>query len=220
MKDPFIFPPIPWLQRAAQPVADYLFFPTLPLHVHEIVAGALLYSVIYYPVSPILSTLLFPRHYPQLSRKRRLNWDAHVVSLVQSCLINGLALWVMVVDEERKAMTWEERIWGYTGASGMIQGLAAGYFVWDLIVTSRNLDVFGLGTLAHAISALLVFSLGFVCCSPLLFHALPRLTSSYAATVPKLLRLHLYPLGALDAVPQYPLVPRQTRHDGHFGPAV
>jgi hypothetical protein len=166
MKDPFLFPPIPWLQRAVQPVADYLSLPTLPLHVHEVVAGALLYSVIYYPISPILSSLVFPRHYPQLSRKRKLNWDAHVVSLVQSCLINGLALWVMVVDAERKAMTWEERIWGYTGASGMIQGLAAGYFVWDLVVTSRNLDVFGLGTLAHAMSALVVFSLGFVCYSP------------------------------------------------------
>ncbi|KAK9444332.1 TRAM/LAG1/CLN8 like protein [Metarhizium brunneum] len=96
-----------------------------------------------------------------MPRKRRLNWDAHVVSMIQATLINGLAIWVMIADDERREMSWEERIWGYTGATSMIQALAAGYFVWDLIVTSMNLDVFGLGTLAHAIAALLVFSLGF-----------------------------------------------------------
>lgn len=71
----------------------------------------------------------------------------------------------MLVDKERSNMNWEERIWGYTGAAGMIQALAAGYFVWDLVVTSLNFDVFGLGTLAHAVAALIVYSLGFVCIS-------------------------------------------------------
>lgn len=71
----------------------------------------------------------------------------------------------MVVDQERKNMDSEERIWGYTGAAGMVQALAAGYFVWDLCVTSTNLNVFGLGTLAHAIAALFVYTLGFVSCT-------------------------------------------------------
>ncbi|KAI9171895.1 TLC domain-containing protein [Paramyrothecium foliicola] len=161
MKDPFFIPPLPWLSELVQPFADYFGFASLPLHVHEILAAALFYSVIFYPISPILSKLLAPQHYTALPRKSRLNWDAHVVSMVQSTLINGLALWVMWQDEERKHMNWEERIWGYTGAAGLIQSLAAGYFVWDLVVTSLHLDVFGLGTLAHAISALLVYSLGF-----------------------------------------------------------
>lgn len=133
----------------------------MPLHIHEVIFGALFYSIIFYPISPILSRILAPKHYISLSRKRRLNWDAHVVSMVQSLLINGLAIWVMIVDNERAAMTWEERVWGYTGATSMIQGLAAGYFAWDLVVTSFNMDVFGPGTLAHAIAALLVYSLGF-----------------------------------------------------------
>lgn len=166
MEDPFPIQPIPWLQRAVQPVADLFGFASLPLHIHEVLAGCLLYGVIYYPLSPILSSIFFPNVYPQLPRRRKISWHAHVVSLVQSCLINAVALWVMFVDNERKNMTWEERIWGYTGSCGMVQGLAAGYFLWDLIVTSRNMDVFGNGTLAHAISALAVYSLGFVssCC--------------------------------------------------------
>ncbi|KAJ4320587.1 hypothetical protein N0V84_005769 [Fusarium piperis] len=161
MKDPFFLPPVPWLAEKAQPWADLLDLPSLPLHIHEVLAAALLYSVVFWPISPWLSNMLAPEHYSKLPRKRRLNWDAHVVSMVQSTLINGLAIWVMFTDNEIKNMNWEERIWGYTGAAGFIQSLAAGYFLWDLVVTSLNLDVFGLGTLAHAVAALVVYSLGF-----------------------------------------------------------
>ncbi|CRK45728.1 hypothetical protein BN1723_001071 [Verticillium longisporum] len=161
MKDPFPLEPLPWLSKAAQPWADYLSLPSLPLHIHEVLIAGLLYSVIYWPVSPLLSNLLVGERYRSLPRKRRVNWDAHVVSFFQSTLINGLALWIMFVDDERREMDWQARIWGYTGAVGMIQALAAGYFLWDLVVTSLNMDVFGPGTLAHAVSALLVYSFGF-----------------------------------------------------------
>ncbi|KAG5994950.1 hypothetical protein E4U52_000544 [Claviceps spartinae] len=161
MKDPFFVKPLPWLVDLAQPLCDRVGLPALSLHVHEILVAALFYSVIFYPVSPILSRILAPKYYSRLSRKRRLNWNAHVVSMIQSILINGLAIWVIMTDKERAGMTWEERIWGYTGGTSMIQGLAAGYFVWDLVITSLNLTVFGLGTLAHALAALIVFSFGF-----------------------------------------------------------
>lgn len=162
MKDPFPLPPVPWMSELAKPLADYFNLPTLPLHIHEIVYAASLYSVVFWPLSPMLSSWLAPEHYSKLSRKKRLNWDAHVVSMVQSCLINAIALWVIWADDERSQMDWEGRVWGYTGACAMVQALAAGYFVWDLIITSFNLDVFGIGTLAHAVAALLVYSLGFV----------------------------------------------------------
>lgn len=162
MKDPFFIGPVPWIVKLTQPLCDRLNLPALPLHIHEVAVAALFYSFICNPVSPFLSRMIVPGHYNKLSRKRRLNWDVHVVSMIQSILINVLATWVMIKDKERSAMNWEERIWGYTGAMSMIQSLAAGYFVWDLCITSRNLDVFGLGTLAHAIAALLVYSFGYV----------------------------------------------------------
>lgn len=59
-------------------------------------------------------------------------------------------------------MGWEERVWGYDGAGGMIQAFAAGYFLWDLMICIRWFSVFGWGLLAHAMAALVVFSLGFV----------------------------------------------------------
>lgn len=68
----------------------------------------------------------------------------------------------MWVDEERSEMDTKERVFGYTGASGLIQAFAGGYFLWDLVITAQNLKIFGIGMLFHAISALCVFSLGFV----------------------------------------------------------
>ena len=162
MKDPFIISPIPWLADLVQPWCHRFGMTTLPLHIHEVIFAALLYSLIFWPISPILSNIFASEHYSKLSRKRRLNWDAHVVSMAQSCLINVLAIWIIAVNDERQGMEWDDRIWAYDGACALIQSLATGYFVWDLFVTSFNLDVFGIGTLAHAISALLVYSLGYV----------------------------------------------------------
>jgi TLC domain len=171
MRDPFFLPPLPALSKAVQPWADKYSMPTLPLHVHEVILAAGFYTFVHVVVSPVLSKRFFPKYYPSHSRSKKVNWDAHVVSLIQSTLINVLALWVMYTDEERKGMDWQERIWGYTGAAGLVQALALGYFVWDLITTVLFLDVFGLGLLAHALSALVVYSFGFVrLASPSPFH--------------------------------------------------
>ncbi len=163
MLDPIPSPPT-WLFNFTKPYAEAIALPTLPYHVHEVIFAYLLYQNIELIVSPRLSTWLFPNIYPKLNRRTRINWDVHVVSLFQSCIINTLALWVMFKDEERADMKHSaiERIHGYTGASGLIQAFAAGYFLWDFIVSSRHLSVFGLGIWAHALSALTVFSFGFV----------------------------------------------------------
>lgn len=161
MLDP-VPPPAFWLSTLVTPISNTLSFPTLPLHIHELIASFLFYQCVQTIVSPLLSAYLFPTIYPNLNRRTKINWDVHVVSLVQSCSINAAALWVMYVDEERKDMSALERVYGYTGGCGMIQGLAAGYFLWDLAVTSRNLSIFGVGMWAHAVCALCVFSFGFV----------------------------------------------------------
>jgi len=161
MHDPFFIPPIPWLSKAVQPFADYFSLTTLPLHIHEVLGSFLGYTFINTFFAPWISKKIFPVQYGKLSKERKINWDVHVVSLCQSTMINTLALWVMWTDEERKSMDWVQRVWGYTGAAGMIQGLATGYFLWDLMITLQNVKVFGYGMLAHALSALLVFSFGF-----------------------------------------------------------
>jgi hypothetical protein len=90
---------------------------------------------------------------------------------VQSTLINVLALWVMRVDTERSGMTSGERVYGYTGAGGLVQAMAAGYFLWDLMISTIHFKIFGPGLWFHAVSALWVFSFGFVSA---LFPVTPR----------------------------------------------
>ncbi|KAF2258776.1 DUF887-domain-containing protein [Lojkania enalia] len=161
MHDPFPIPPPEALQNLIRPIAEYLSLHTLPLHFHEVAIAALLYHVTNVYLAPTFSRFFFPRIYNKFNARTKLNWDAHIVSFVQSSLINVLALWVIFADEERAEMNWQGKIWGYTGASGLIQAFAGGYFVWDLFITLQNINIFGLGMLAHAVSALFVFSLGF-----------------------------------------------------------
>lgn len=161
MKDPFPIAPIPALSEWVRPFAEKFNLIVLPQHIHEVIFAALMYTFVHLVISPWLSMKYAPKQYPT-HRGKRASWDSHVVSLFQSTLINILALWCMFADEERKTFDWQARIWGYTGASGMIQSLVAGYFVWDFIITICFVDVFGIGVLVHATSALLVYSFGYV----------------------------------------------------------
>lgn len=148
--------------KVTQPLANALGLSTLPLHVHEILPTFCIYHFINTVLAPSLSARIFPETYRRLGPRTKINWNAHVVSMVQSCFINTAALWVVFKDKERMHMDPMERVWGYTGATGMIQGFSTGYFLWDLMTSVKDFDVHGPGTVAHAASALAVSSLGFV----------------------------------------------------------
>ena len=162
MLDP-LPPPPKLLFDAVKPWADYLNLPSLPYHIHEILGAAIVYQCIQTFVSPVFSRTFFRKYYDEFPTRTRVNWDVHVVSMVQCCMINILALWALFMDHERKDMTaWSDRVYGYTGICGLIQALAAGYFLWDFCCVVRNYHIFGPGLLAHAITALSVYILGFV----------------------------------------------------------
>ncbi|THX85111.1 DUF887-domain-containing protein [Aureobasidium pullulans] len=161
MRDPFPISSPQWLSEAVKPWADKMSLPTLPLHIHEIIIALIFYQTINVVVAPALSRHLFPQAYNSFNRRTRINWDVHVVSMVQSLLVNTTALWIMYYDTERNSMNWAGKIWGYDGALGFLQSLAGGYFIWDLFTCTYHIDIFGVGMLMHAISACTVFSLGF-----------------------------------------------------------
>jgi hypothetical protein len=162
MHDPFPLALPAAVVPYAEKLGDILALKTLPLHIHEVTVAYAIYHITNRYVSPVLSRYFAPRAYASLTARTKINWDVHVVSFVQSVLICTLALWVMWTDKERYEMDTKERVYGYTGAAGLIQAFAAGYFLWDLVVTAQNVQAFGIGMLFHAICALCVFSLGFV----------------------------------------------------------
>lgn len=161
MIDPLPRPPT-FLSSLTQPVADALSLRTLPLHAHEVLLAFTIYYLMDTVLAPRLSSQLFLKTYSSLPQRTKINWNIRVVSTIQAIFICALALWIVVADEERENMNLEERIWGYTGALGMTQAFAAGYFVWDVKISATNVGILGWGSLAHAVSALLITSLGFV----------------------------------------------------------
>lgn len=69
---------------------------------------------------------------------------------------------MIFADKERAGWNASQRVWGYTGATGMIQAFSTGYFLWDLMTGVLDFDVHGPGMVAHAVSALAVSGLGYV----------------------------------------------------------
>lgn len=126
MRDPIPAPSL--FVELTRPLADRLSLSTLPYHAHEVLLGFLWYHFILYILSPVLSRMICPKTYNGFNRRTRLNWDMHWVSMIQALCINGAALFVILTDRERKAMDWTGRLWGYTPASGMVQGFAAGMY--------------------------------------------------------------------------------------------
>ncbi|CAG8956781.1 hypothetical protein HYFRA_00011170 [Hymenoscyphus fraxineus] len=160
MRDPFL-PPIPILQELVTPLCNKLHLYSLPFHIHEILAAFTVYHAIFEYLAPPFSGFFLSKQYTGLSRESKLRWNMHCVSMVQSLSISALALWVIAVDTERRHMNLEERMWGYTGAAGLVQALATGYFLFDLTIMIRYLDVFGVSMLTHALSCLVTYTLGF-----------------------------------------------------------
>lgn len=106
-------------------------------------------------------------------------------------MISAVGLYVLMYDEERAAMDYRERVWGYTGATGMVQALGCGYFLWDFWISLVNVKVFGAGLLGHAASALWVYGMGFV--SNVYYRSSIKLTVMIA-TIHRALLMRLHPL--------------------------
>ncbi|KAI5858739.1 TLC domain-containing protein [Tricharina praecox] len=162
-------PPILAPIRAyAEVFAEQTSLPSLPQHTHQVLGAFAVYHLIYQVISPILSRLILPSHYNKFPRRTQVNWDVHVVSFIQSAFICALALWGMLTDGDRQvaaAAVGDEgalyRVFGYTVTGAAVQAYATGYFLWDLMISVYYVDIMGWGFVAHAVSALVVYALGF-----------------------------------------------------------
>lgn len=160
MLDPFA--PPPWLRTAFEPVCELLHLNTLPLHAHEVLFGFVFYTAVNSVLGPFLSTRLFPATYRGLPRQTQLQWDMHVTSFVNSTFLSFALTYVILADQERANATWEDRIWGYTGAGGLVHALSTGYFMWDLGACASNASTLGALDLLHAVVGFCISILGFV----------------------------------------------------------
>jgi len=149
-------------------IANHLHLRTFPLHAEQILTAAGIYQGLFSVVSPAISRWLAPKTYNKLSKETRANWDARAVGFVQAAFISYLALRVILTDPSRPDATVHQRLWGYSSQVGKVQAYTAGYFLWDLYITTRYVKQFGPSAAVHAFCGLFITMLGFVGppCSP------------------------------------------------------
>lgn len=177
MLDPF--PPPPWIRNAVQPLTNLLHLHTLPLHIHEVLFSFAVYSFINAVLAPYFSARLLPSTYAKFPPRTKLQWNLHVTSFVNATFLSLAIPYVLYADQDRLNENWRERLWGYTGAAGLVQALSAGFFLWDVQVCFANVETLGTLDLVHAVVALCISVLGFVCRLPLLLSRLrPTAVSS------------------------------------------
>jgi hypothetical protein len=161
MKDP-LGPPPASIVHLLRPFAQRYDLLTLPFHFHEILGSFVFYFSIFLWISPGLSGRLVRNRYNRLPKRSQIGWHVRVVSTIQSTVICTIALYVILVDDERSKLDSRGRLWSYSGPTGMVQALAAGYFLWDVFVSVQYISILGASSLAHAVSALLITFIGFV----------------------------------------------------------
>lgn len=159
MLDPLPIPP--WLRDSAEPLTNLLHLHTLTLHVHEVLLSFAVYSFINDVLAPHISAWLIPTRYAKFPRRTRLQWNIHVTSFVNATFLSFAAPYVLSADKDLLINTWEERLWGYTGACGMVQAFGVGYFLWDLKVCILNFELLGVIDLVHAMVAVIITTLGY-----------------------------------------------------------
>lgn len=123
-------------------------------HWHEIVGAAIFYFTIQATVKP-LATLILGKTYTTLPKKTRIDFDIHIVSMVQ-CIVS-----IVLTFYHFNNPHWQNRsndpvnsLLGSTPFGGMVGAVSAGYFIWDIWVCARYFDIFGVGFLLHGGAAL------------------------------------------------------------------
>jgi hypothetical protein len=150
-------------QSFIQQICNSLRLPLLPSYIHLTFLDLFICQLIYISLGPRLSTFFFPNHYHgRLDSAQKLDWDIHLTAFSQTTLIFGLGCWVMLFDEERRRMTWQERVWGWTNPTATALAIANGYFLWHLVMMVRYRKLYGWSMVAHAVSVVSIMILGFV----------------------------------------------------------
>jgi hypothetical protein len=105
-----------------------------------------------YSIGPSLSSITFPKTYPLLRGKAKLEWDENVPSFIQAVVICCVSARALLIDTNRHVTTWQERVWGYSDEATKALTVANGYFYWHLLMMLWHRKTFGWAMVAHAVA--------------------------------------------------------------------
>lgn len=148
-------------------------------HYHEILYSFIFYNALFL-VCPVIGKITFKQNYTALNRKQRLNFDIHIIAMIQ-CLISIVACVPLLLQSQGPdnsyamgqdfGSTNASKLFGYNYNFSFVGAITTGYFIWDLLVCLQHFDLFGFSFLLHAFAALFVFSITLI---PFFQYWIPR----------------------------------------------
>jgi hypothetical protein len=159
----------------------YLNLPALLPHIPIVVLSAVFYQLVYSVFAPLLHLVLIPNPQLKPTKLSRHFWNAHTVSIAQSCVNTALAIYLLSHTQSRNGLTPQERILGYDRETAKALAVSMGYFVFHLGDTWVHRHIWGISMFIHGVCALFAVSLGFVRRS--LYHGGPVLTDIATARI-------------------------------------
>lgn len=126
-------------------------------HWHEIAISAVFYFLVH-RISPAICSKWVGLAYTNLEKKTKINFDIHVVSMVQCVVSVGIIFFGFGNDYFLNRLADPEgSVFGYNPFLGFLAAVSIGYFIWDLFVCAWYFKFFGLGFFFHGLAALYVF---------------------------------------------------------------
>lgn len=121
-------------------------------HIHEIIFIIGFYHSIF-----LLSSLISPWivDFSKVSRKTQIDFHVHVVSFIQSILIV-----LSIVPLFCNSTLSDDRVFGSTPYTALVTTAAFSYFVWDSIISTVYVNLFGVQFLLHGVISSMVFFIG------------------------------------------------------------
>ncbi|KAG0152361.1 hypothetical protein CROQUDRAFT_649752 [Cronartium quercuum f. sp. fusiforme G11] len=157
LKNPFLHRYDDHFNMISDYLSDLLHLPKLPDHLLIIISSTFICFIIQFTSHLSISPKLFPQHYNKLSKFTKFNWDTHLVAWVHSFYATFIAIYVLL-NEDQFSMIHDDKIFGYDHLAMNFLSISAGYFLWDIIVSSvLVLKGYGIGFFLHAFSCFIAY---------------------------------------------------------------
>ncbi|CDK28267.1 unnamed protein product [Kuraishia capsulata CBS 1993] len=146
------------LAHVRVPLVDEYLMPLvhgrLQNHIHELVSTVILYQIVFV-LARLYLRFLNPSLNKTISPKTRVDFSIRIVSMFQSIVIL-LAIMPLFCNEHLA----QHRVFAVSPYAGMVSAAAAGYFVWDSLISLAYVRLFGIGYLIHGVVSSAMFLIG------------------------------------------------------------
>lgn len=103
-------------------------------------------------LSQKFSSFVFGNSYKSLPNTKQRSWDTRFVAVIHAVAVCVLAV-PICFDEHLN----QDRVFGTNSYSQSVFAFTSGYFLWDIVVSIRFFDDFGVGSVVHAVLCFFVY---------------------------------------------------------------